>query len=52
MTHLEWFRYPVWDVERAKKFEKLPTEAKVLIDYQIRSPLTREAAVVVLEEGV
>ena len=52
MTHLEWFRYPVWDVERAKKFEKLPTEAKVLFDYQIRSPLTREAAVVVLEEGV
>ena len=52
MTHLEWFQYPVWDVERAKKFEKLDDEVKVLFDYQVRSPLTREAAVFVLEEGV
>jgi hypothetical protein len=52
MTHLEWFRYPVWDVERAKKSEKLAAEVKVLFDYQVRSPLTKEASVFVLEEGV
>lgn len=52
MTHLEWFRYPVWDVERAKLFEELAAEAKVLFDYQVRSPLNKEAAVLVFEEGV
>ncbi len=52
MTHLEWFKYPVWEVERAKKFEKLFLEVKVLFDYQVRSPLTKEATVFVLEEGV
>ena len=49
MTHLEWFRYPVWDVERAKMFERLGEEAKVLFDYQVRSPLTKEAAIFVFE---
>jgi radical SAM superfamily enzyme YgiQ (UPF0313 family) len=52
MTHLEWFRYPVWDVERAKLFEELAAETKVLFDYQVRSPLNKEAAVLVFEEGV
>ncbi len=49
MTHLEWFSYPVWDTELAKKHEALATEVKVLFDYQKRSPLTREAAVHVLK---
>ena len=49
MTHLEWFTYPVWDVQRAKKFESLKAEAKVLFDYRKRSPLTKEASVHVLE---
>ncbi len=48
MTHLEWFRYPVWDAERAKDFVPLAEEVKVLFDYQMRSPLTKEATVYVL----
>ena len=51
MTHLEWFTYPVWDVERAKEFQALEIEAKVLFDYQRRSPLTNEAAVHVIEKN-
>ena len=50
MTHLEWFSYPVWDVEAAGKFEPLKKEAKVLFDYQKRSPLTHEAAVHVITD--
>ena len=49
MTHLEWFRYPVWDVEQAKDGRMLDKEIKVLFDYQVRSPLTKEAAVHVLK---
>ena len=48
MTHLEWFRYPVWDVELAKKGQSLDEERKVLFDYLVRSPLTKEAAVHVI----
>jgi hypothetical protein len=48
MTHLEWFSYPVWDVELAKKHAPLLEETKVLFDYQKRNPLTKEAAVCVL----
>jgi len=50
MTHLEWFSYPVWDVEAAGKCEPLEKEAKVLFDYQKRSPLTHEAAVHVITD--
>ncbi len=50
MTHLEWFSYPVWDVERAKSFQPLETEVKVLFDYQRRSLLTKEAAVHIILE--
>ena len=50
MTHLEWFAYPVWDVERAKSFQPLETEVKVLFDYQRRSPLTKEATVHIILE--
>ncbi|MBQ8816109.1 MAG: B12-binding domain-containing radical SAM protein [Lachnospiraceae bacterium] len=49
MTHLEWFRYPVWDVERAGEFAALEEAVKVLFDYQRRSPLTKEATVYILE---
>ncbi len=45
MTHLEWFSYPVWDPQQAAAFQALPKPQKVLFDYQIRSPLTKEAAV-------
>ncbi len=51
MTHLEWFTYPVWDVERAKLHEPVAEAVKVLFDYQNRSPLTKEAHVHILEEG-
>ena len=51
MTHLEWFTYPVWDVERAKLYQPLKEAVKVLFDYQNRSPLTKEAQVHVLEEA-
>ena len=50
MTHLEWFIYPVWDVEEAGKFEPLKDKVKVLFDYQKRSPLTHEAAVHVIDK--
>lgn len=49
MTHLEWFWYPVWDVERAQNFVALGEPVKVLFDYQARSPITKEATVYVLE---
>lgn len=43
MTHLEPFRYPVWDTEQ---MERLPAKPSyVLFDYQSRSPLTGEAGV-------
>lgn len=45
MTHLEWFSYPVWDVELAKKGQPLQAETPVLFDYQKRSLLTKEATV-------
>ena len=58
MTHLEPFRYPVWQVERliaeAKEPEKeLRTECYgfVLFDYQDRSPLTGEARVRIIERA-
>lgn len=55
MTHLEWFWYPVWEPERAKLVTGTPEEGngeptRVLFDYQVRSPLTREASVYVLDE--
>ena len=49
MTHLEWFWYAVWDVERAQNFVALGEPVKVLFDYQARSPITKEATVYVLE---
>ncbi len=55
MTHLEWFRYPVWDVEQARAFAPRDGEwkpqlvqYKVLFDYSRRNPLTKEAKVHVL----
>jgi len=47
MTHLEPFRYPVWDM--SGDF----TEGLyyVLFDYKERSPLTKEARTLILPEG-
>ena len=50
MTHLEWFTYPVWDVERSKRHEPMMEAIKVLFDYHNRCPLTKEAHVHVFEE--
>ena len=52
MTHLEWFKYPVWNVLLAKQYKPLSEETKVLFDYLKRSPITREACVYVLERNV
>lgn len=49
MTHLEWFTYPVWNIEAAKAGEMVQTETAVLFDYQKRSLLTKEAMVYVIE---
>ncbi len=46
MTHMEWFWYPVWEIGNTKP---LSQKKKVLFDYQIRSPLTLEATVHVLD---
>lgn len=50
MTHLEFFQYPVWDVEAAKTGRRLETKAGVLFDYKKRSPLTKEATVYVMQD--
>lgn len=44
LTHIEPFKYPVWDVEAIKAGEKKEEDEFVLFDYTIRSPLTYEAA--------
>ena len=46
MTHLEWFWYPVWEIGNATPLTK---EKKVLFDYKLRSPLTNEVKIYVLE---
>ena len=48
MTHLECFRYPVWDLQQL-----LSGEGKggyMLFDYSEKDPLTKEARTVELEE--
>ena len=45
MTHLELFRYPVWQQEPGES----PETGYVLFDYKNRNPLNREARIVVLK---
>lgn len=45
MTHLEEFRYPVWQQEPGDS----PETGYVLFDYKNRNPLNREARIVVLK---
>ncbi len=52
MTHLEPFRYPVWDVEALKKVsqeKKKGQDTYILFDYKARNPLNYEAATYVVE---
>lgn len=46
MTHLEYFSYPVWDMEEREG------GGFVLFDYKSRSPLNQEARTVVLPAGM
>lgn len=48
MTHLEPFRFQVWDPEEQKETEEA---AYVLFDYERRDPLTREAYTAVWRKG-
>ena len=44
MTHLEPFRYPVWDIEHLKgRQRKKKANSFVLFDYKARNPLNHEA---------
>ena len=43
MTHLEKFKYPVWNLEYQEIVKALPEERYVLFDYKERNPLTYEA---------
>ena len=43
MTHLESFKYPVWNTEYEDIVEPLKEEKYVLFDYKERNPLTYEA---------
>lgn len=43
MTHLERFKYPVWNTEYEGIIKPLPEERYVLFDYKERNPLTYEA---------
>jgi len=55
MTHLEPFRYPVWDralgegVYACENIQTLQREAYVLFDYCVRDPLTGDARTVILQ---
>ena len=43
MTHLERFKYPVWNTEYEEIIVPLNEEKYVLFDYKERNPLTYEA---------
>lgn len=43
MTHMEVFRYSVWQLRNCHKLEK---EAYVLFEYQARNPLTKDSRVI------
>ena len=43
MTHLEKFKYPVWNLDYQEIVKALPEERYVLFDYKERNPLTYEA---------
>lgn len=45
MTHMEMFRYAVWEAENETSITELPEPAFVLFDYSRRNPLNGEAAV-------
>lgn len=50
MTHMELYRYPVWQEGITPQTEALENAAAVLFDYQIRDPLTYEARTIVLHD--
>lgn len=49
MTHMEAFRYPVWEEEVSKVQVKLEQEKFILFDYQKRDSLTYQARTVLVE---
>ncbi|MBQ8591799.1 MAG: B12-binding domain-containing radical SAM protein [Lachnospiraceae bacterium] len=50
MTHMEIFYYPVWEKDVTFVSQKRSEPAYVLFDYQVRSPLDREAKYDVIEK--
>ncbi|MBP3475058.1 MAG: B12-binding domain-containing radical SAM protein [Lachnospiraceae bacterium] len=50
MTHMESYRYPVWQEGITPQTGALENAAAVLFDYQIRDPLTYEARTIVLHD--
>ena len=43
MTHMETFRYPVWEAVAEQRMTKNMSDTWVLFDYDKRNPLTYEA---------
>ena len=50
MTHMEPFRYPVWDHERMAEARECEEVCYVLFDYKNRNPLTYDAGIQVISE--
>lgn len=48
MTHMEAFYYPVWEKDPEKVRRKREAAGFVLFDYQVRNPLTGDAAVTLI----
>jgi len=50
LTHLEYFRYPVWDMEAWDGTAGSGYIGAVFFDYQKRNPVTNDASVTVIED--
>lgn len=50
LTHLEYFRYPVWDMEAWDGTAGSGYIGAVFFDYQKRNPITGDASVTVIED--
>ena len=50
LTHLEYFRYPVWDMETWDGTAGSGYIGAVFFDYQKRNPVTNDASVTVIED--
>ena len=50
MTHLEFFRYPVWKENPEDKMRKMKNRIPVIFQYEKRNPLTLNGEIIILTE--